>query len=358
MGLLTSLLQKKGITLFQQDRFSLDNYFFEPFQEISENYDTSIFFETEPVKTKKKVPLPDKPISLFKYFMDGSRKTYKIGDLITPSNKFMPVVAGQVSAGCCYRNDIGDMHKQKLCNRNYLLLSNAIQAEDFETIRLTYEKEMSSRLSIIVDKYDYDKFKEDTPTNAAIAKIHQKMLDLEVEVLTQMVQSGRLSTDKMLLLDGSLQFISQKFNPDIFYNVIGVSKHFNPNLTGVTKGNVHIGTLLVKLNFGERTPVIKTTSRNGQYTYGAWYLKIRDMHDVRNPLEGIIKVEKMALKEHMDTGFETSIVDNLSASLIAERIPTCHGKDERWPNHLYPVYLTETLVKSTFMSDNHFVNLF
>jgi hypothetical protein len=358
MTILQKILKDKGIILYQQDRLSLDSYYYEPFQDVDIEYDTSHFFETNPPKQKKLIPNPSKKFTLFRYFMDGSRKTYKIGDVITPSNKFMPIVAGQVRAGCCIRDDLGYMHKKRLLPLNYLLLSTAISQDDIDSIKFEYEKRMSSKLNIIVDTYAFEKFKDETPTNAAIAKIHQCMLDAEIKVLDEMVTSKDLSTDAMLLLDGSLQFITQKFNPDIFYNVIGVSKHFNPNLSGVTRGKVHIGSLLVKLNFGERTPVIKIKSRDERYTYGAWYLKIRDIKTVNNPLEGVIKVEKMALKEHMENGFETSIIDNISAALINERIPTCHGKDSRWANHLYPIYLTEKLVKSTMLSDIHFVNLF
>jgi hypothetical protein len=359
MSYFRQLLSDKGITLYQQDRFPLDNYYFEPFQDLGLNFDTSVFFETDPPKSnKKRIPLSEKQFSLFKFFMDGSRKTYKIGDIITPSDKFMPVVAGQVRAGCCKRDESKYLNKHIIKTRNYLLLSSVINKEDFDSIQKAYKKFMASRIDLEVETYDYSKFAEDTPTNAAIASIHKKMLDLEVSVLSEMVQSNDLDTDKVLLLDGSLQFISQKFNPDIFYNVIGVSKHFNPNLTGILRGKVHIGSLLAKLEFGERTPVIRTTSRDERYTYGSWYLKIRETRDVRNPLEGVIKVEKMALNEHLERGFETSIIDNISESLLYERIPTCHGNDTRWANHLYPVYLTEKLVKSTFLSDAHFVNLF
>jgi len=35
-GLLRKYMEKKNITLFEQNRVNLDSYFFEPFQEISE----------------------------------------------------------------------------------------------------------------------------------------------------------------------------------------------------------------------------------------------------------------------------------------------------------------------------------
>lgn len=49
--------------------------------------------------------LADRIISqppLFKYFLDGSRKTYKVDDM-SYNNQIYPIVAGQVGVGCCVR---------------------------------------------------------------------------------------------------------------------------------------------------------------------------------------------------------------------------------------------------------------
>ena len=125
----------------------------------------------------------------------------------------------------------------------------------------------------------------------------------------------------------------------------------------MTKGKIHIGALLTKLEFAERTPVLHSSDKSNRYEYGVWFVRIRKAHR-GNPLDGIVKIEKMALKDDKDRdGFETNLIDNISLSLIAERNPTCYGKDERWANHLYPVYLTEKMVKASFLSDIHFQNL-
>jgi hypothetical protein len=79
---------------------------------------------------------------------------------------------------------------------------------------------------------------------------------------------------------------------------------------------------------------------------------------MRNPLDGIVKIEKMAMKEDFDHGLDTDVVDNISSSVLAERCPTCHGNDDRWPNHIYPVYLAEKYIKSTFYSDIMYMNQF
>ena len=39
---------------------------------------------------------------LFHYFLDGSRKTYKVDDM-SYRNQVYPIIAGQVGVGCCLR---------------------------------------------------------------------------------------------------------------------------------------------------------------------------------------------------------------------------------------------------------------
>lgn len=92
--------------------------------------------------------------------------------------------------------------------------------------------------------------------------------------------------------------------------------------------------------------------------FGFWYLRIRKRTNIKNPLDGIIKVEKMAIREDIKNGFNTDVIDNISLSLLAEGIPTCHGRDNRWASHLYPIYMAETMIKSTFSSDIYFINQF
>ncbi len=66
-------------------------------------------------------------------------------------------------------------------------------------------------------------------------------------------RSTKLKTDQMLIVDGSLQF-SNVYDDNIFANVIGISKSFNPNLQGILKSkNKQIGNHLTILEFGERT---------------------------------------------------------------------------------------------------------
>ena len=303
-------------------------------------------------------------MSNFCYFMDGSRRTYKIGDIVLENSKIFPVVVAQVRAGCAYRNEERKIHKHLLEQKNLLLVTSRMNDGDFEEFRLRMLKTpMAQTINLDVIRYKYDRQKDLAPTNAAIAKANSIMHELEIGILTKMVKSNSLDTDRMLIVDGPLQFLREdtgkKDFADLFYNVVGVSKSFDPMLpiSERTKGGQQIGSQLLNLDYAERTPVFYKRNSRGRVC-GCWYLRIRHKEHVNSPLQGIIKVEKMAREEEFESGFDSDVIDNLSRSLLEEGIPTCHGKDERWPAHLYPVYLTETMVKSSFMGDLAFVNQF
>ena len=69
------------------------------------------------------------------------------------------------------------------------------------------------------------------------------------------------------------------------------------------------------------------TENSKHRKFGCWYLLIRPKNKVSNPLEGIIKIEKMAVLE--EEGLDSSVVDNISLWLLNESSPTCTVKGER-----------------------------
>ena len=370
MPTLSEIFDKRKIVLYQNESLDLDNYYQEPYQdEGDEIKEMGVPFETDQSKKKRSIDLAneDRTYSGFSFFMDGSRRTYKIGDMVLEGKKFYPVVVAQIRAGCTERAENSKLHLRGAVNRkNLLLISDKTNDVDFAEIRQRILKsKIAQELNLDVIKYSFDPAKDNVPVNAAIAKANSIMHDLEIEILGEMVTSGTLTSDRMLIVDGPLQFIRQDTGKpefaDLFYNVIGVSKSFDPMLPTSSKakrGGTQIGTELLKLDYGERTPVfLKENSRHRKY--GCWYLRIRPRNRVSNPLEGIIKIEKMATLDDIERdGLLSSVVDTISLCLLNEGSPTCYGNDKRWASHLYPVYLTETLIKSTFESDLVFINNF
>lgn len=54
---------------------------------------------------------------------------------------------------------------------------------------------------------------------------------------------------------------------------------------------------------------------------------------------------------------QSALIDSISAHLINEAYPVCYGKDARWANHLYPVYVTETFCKSNFVDEKLIIKI-
>ena len=368
MPTLSEIFGKRKILLYQNESLDLDHYYQEPYQdEGDEIKDMGTPFETDKSKRLRTLDLAneDRSYSGFSFFMDGSRRTYKIGDMVLEGKKIFPVVVAQVRAGCTERDYQKKLHTYgSVQQKNLLLLSDKMSDVDFEEIRQRINKtEMAKRLHLDVVKYPFEPMKHSVPVNGAIAKANSIMHGMEIDILSQMVDSDALEPDRMLIVDGPLQFIRQDTGKpefaDMFYNVIGVSKSFDPMLPTTSRskrGATQIGAELLKLEYGQRTPVfLKENSRHRKF--GCWYLRIRPKSRVAGPLEGIIKIEKMAVVEE-DEGLNTAMVDNISLWLLNECSPTCYGRDERWASHLYPIYLTETLIKASFESDLVFISNF
>ncbi|MBX2999448.1 MAG: hypothetical protein KF893_13110 [Caldilineaceae bacterium] len=371
MGEIIQVIEKhSGGTCYHTERFSLDHVVLPEYQDAGEVFSKAKVYETHN-KSGEKVQLDTHSSvpSLFTYFLDGSRRTYKVADFGSTDGKFLPIIAGQIGTAVCQRRN-RRLKKHLILQENVIAIPNRV-GDEFDAIaveipKIRVPKNRSDNISITkVLKYQADKT-DKRFEDLAIAKIQVTMLDMEVNLIGKMVDSNKLTTNQMLMIDGSLQFSNVSDKLSIFQHVIGVSKSFNPNISGLLRGssNKQIGNYLTSLEFGERTPVFKyeaanNPSRNKSIKIGAWYLRIRPKNKVKRPLDGIIKIEKIATtKSQQEDGFETDMVNEISRSILQERNVTCYGSDTRWTNHLYPIYLTEMFLKSSFVSDSFFLNIF
>ena len=85
MPTIEKIFEKAKIKLHQNESLDLDHYYQEPYQdEDDEIEDMDDPFETNGLKRKRDLRslMSPKPRSLFSFFMDGSRRTYKIGDIV------------------------------------------------------------------------------------------------------------------------------------------------------------------------------------------------------------------------------------------------------------------------------------
>lgn len=351
-----------NIKCYPSNRFCLDMVHLDNYQDSQEQYIPNKVWENGN-KNKCFVDIVSSyKFSLFKYFLDGSRYTYKVGEMITSSGKYMPIVAGQVAAGITTREN-GRMKKYDLRRKNVVAIYNLINELDFEEIKKKVNDVNINGVKFTVERYKGNE-SADRPENLAIAKIQSIMMELELEMISNIVNSQQLASDEMLIVDGSLQFMNNgqnnEFDERMFKNVIGISKTFNPNLKGLFRDKTtEIASILARLKFGQRTPVYKLDIPNCGKIIGAWYMRIRPEEKVKNPLDGVVKIEKIAVtEEEKMNGFDSFIIDNISKALMQERNVTCYGSDPRWCNHIYPMYLTEKMLKKSFISAEYFMNLF
>lgn len=309
------------------------------------------------------------PKSLFKFFLDGTRKTYLLGNICTSEGRYTPVVAAQISVGICERTENRRIRPISVEKQNIIAIHKGIQRSEREEIELTISQTRARGVPFSLLTYDIrTEGAMERPENGAIAAIQKRLMDLEIQFLESFTRQNRLRSDAMLVLDGSLQFMQEKLNDQkiderFFSNVIGISKSFNPSLTNVLKGKKDIGSYLVNMPEFTRSPAFRYSNPKSERVIAAWYLRLRRRKHVMNPLEGIVKIEKIATTpeekaEDGGKGFQPGFLNNISNSVLKERNPTCFGKDSRWAAHLYPMYLTEYYIKRTLLSDIFFLNIF
>lgn len=319
---------------------------------------------------------------LFKYFLDGSRRVYKVDD-IQYDKKVFPVVSGQVSVACCAREVDGNYvfrSFRSVQEEVYSVLCLPVTANGeggncdafFGNLRnkLNAHPYMQSAGVNIGKVLSYLTRLEGNETleNKGIARIQDEMIECEKRIVAQLMSKHLLTHESYLIKDGSIQYKPMKSGDykelarirNNYRHVVGVSKKFNPNLMKDNRNQSSAG-VIASLPLYHRTPAFLWSpgSEWGNVNFAIWYVRIRDTRYTSTPFSGVLKVEKMLMTgSENEHGLQTDEIDTITANLINERKPVCYGNDVRWANHLYPVYMTERYCKSKFISDLQFINLF
>lgn len=324
---------------------------------------------------------------LFRYFLDGSRRTYKVDD-IEINRRIFPIMAGQIEVACCERQTPSKFKCTELESKFVIALPTEANPETKNSdlffnnlIDKINNIDRVKRTGISFSKVlSYVSKKVETPEdvenkkfeNLAIALIQDEMIDNEKKVVSKLTAKNLLNDDCYLLKDGSLQYKPMKTGDfkeltkikNNYRWVIGVSKQFNPELCKDRNGKSNAAAI-ASLPLYNRTPAYmfqhdrEKQSYLGDQTFSVWYVRIRDAKRTEGPFSGVLKIEKILITEReIEDGLDSEIVDLVTANIINERNPVCYGNDKRWANHLYPIYSTEQFLKSKYLSDIHFLNLF
>ena len=319
----------------------------------------------------------DKPI--IKYFLDGSRRVFKVDDIEYNKNIY-PVVAGQIGVGCCKREN-KKIYKELFYRELVLALPKNANYDGHDDIAYfssktkkindsEHLKKLGLKFSSILP-YSTSKTSADTKLeNLAIAAIQDYMIECEKKMVSELVKNDKIGQNNYLLKDGSLEYKEMKSGREdlrtlqkIRHNyewVIGVSKSFNPEIFKDHKGKLN-ANYIANIPIFHRTPAALYTNNDllGDVQFCVWYIRIRDKKRTITPFDGVVKVEKIMMDEEIrNGGINSDTIDLISANIINERNPTCYGTDNRWANHLYPVFLTESYIKSKYISTETFLQLF
>jgi hypothetical protein len=314
MGKILEYIEKSGdgkYLCYKTKKFSLDNI---ENDTIAYNYDDktpsmsrkSDFAETNQ-RRQKVIPLsnllkqnPSAPI--FRYFLDGSRHTYKVDD-IAIGNKIFPIVAGQVIVGCCERQDRDIFKKYDIQRRFVISLPDDFDdnggKENFcrsyckglneELCKMRFINEQKLQIDKLLlyktDRIDQGNDK-DNYNSRAVAKIQNEMMDEEQLLVAQLCRNNKLDDEHWLIKDGSLEYNARFSNLGLdatqrnnlranYQHVVGVSKQFDPELMKDYEGN-RLSPTIANLKPYERTKVYKYDSSHSDSAFAVWYLRLHN----------------------------------------------------------------------------------
>lgn len=384
--IMSCLANETGGTSYKAFKYALDHTS-RPTVDYDENgIIWKAYGETQHLKTYR--PLENRALELqenheyiLTYFLDGSRRVYKVDDIAynLGNNRtgIYPVIAGQIGVACTHRTNrrlslahinqeiviaLPDMADKDGRNGYF----NALARKINKLPVLTNAKVQIADVIKYATNKDAEKF-----SDKGVARIQERMMQNEIEMVADLVRNGEINQDNYLVKDGSLEYRPSpdekrdtkqlmKFKQN--YNwVVGVSKSFNPDICLDINGHAN-PRFIADLPYLHRTPASKYVNPNwfgDNLEFAVWYIRIRPKEQTRTAFDGIVKVEKILVKEkEVVHGMDTDDVDTISASIINERVPVCYGSDLRWANHLYPIYLTESLLKSKYLSADAFLHLF
>jgi len=294
-------------------------------------------------------PLPRVKRHFYRFFIDGSIRTYFLGTGIEGRRSF-PIELAQIGAAVVERNNDGKIkihsHSQKI-----LLLLPKQNKGISDTLWSQIHKISKPDCLKIVDFTLPDPLsdKKQDPREKAGAKARSEMHKLEIKLIKS-TDSFR-DQNKWLILDGSVKFVEEDIW-DSWKNVenpyiIGVAKSFKKDLLFQfgrrSSQRKDITSILAGLPHAYRTAVF--SAYNAQVAF--WYVRLREQRELDYPLMGVVKVEFPCTNQKP---IPTELADIISRALVAEKNVTPYGLDRRWHCSLYPIYIAEQVIKNKFFS--------
>jgi len=329
---------------------------FEEREDQALNEEEKVFetiFERDPSAVRPPLYRPVPPVGraeqhLFRYFLDGSFRSYFLGTVLE-NERESPVHFAQIGACVLRREDDGSVRREVLRVENVLLVGKQRLSEAVWAKLATLASRASVQLVDLTERDIVSGVLADFDLrNKAAGKVRFAMHNLEAETIKAILP--QLSAERWMIVDGSLLFeptLAQLSSGDR-KPVIGVAKNFrkDPQFVygrGPRTERHSIYGLLAKLQAEHRTAAF--SARGGKVVF--WYVRLREQKHLDYPLMGVVKVE---LANPSQGPVPSDLIDEISRALVAERSVTPHGQDRRWHAHLYPIFLAERAVKESLLS--------
>jgi len=355
------ILRDNRIECFPNERFTLDVEMF-PGNGEEHKFPKQVRFENPELKRGKK-QVSELSTSMFRYFLDGSQRSYRVIDA-SFGGRYLPICAGQIGVAVMERLDNGRLVPRRDLTylENILAVPNAIEGDNARDLEQKINTQMDARYHFRIVSYDYKSKDDKDPGDLGRAMIIHEMQMLELKTIREMIRNSFIQSHCMLVKDGGLQYRDTKIKDlnltkdDLVQlrNVIGLAKTFKPSLTlGQGRGRQDLGNLTKDLEWKERTTVI-SPNKGEPTTHGWWYLRLRPREMVYSPLQGIVKIEVFATGMEKEDGIPEARADTISSYVLRERNVTPYNADTRWASHIYPIFLTETYLKHSFLSHDRF----
>lgn len=281
---------------------------------------------------------------ILRYFIDGSARTFFLGDVVEGKRQ-TSIHVSTIGSAAVYRKDNGQVNVAKSCHKIILMMDK--KSVSFGDQVEVLVKNAGDRFAFC-DIQEHDGETERTspgkePRSRAPHKAHHLMAKLEEELGREL----KRNKGHWLVMDGNAGKDLYMYK-DIA-NICWLNKSFSKEPTFKLQGKrggktVNLYELLADLPYSSRTSAFSARSGDA----AIWFLRLREQKQMDYPLMGVVKVE---LPNPRKEAISSDLIDELSSALLAERQATPHGKDSRWHAHIYAIYLAEQAVKNGFISN-------
>jgi hypothetical protein len=286
--------------------------------------------------------------NFFKFFLDGSIRTYYLGEQIE-DNRSYPLIATEVASAAIKRADDGRASVSKLMRKVALLVPPSPPVRP-QTVRDLIELRANFSAVRSPIKLDVEQLERD---------IHQPGVDLRTSLLGKaravmheiehtLARSLKREKGEWLILDGAIR------RPEFLGldETIGLAKSFSRNPVFHISGRFKdVVAMLSGLKEGARTVVFRHSGEGGdpvRKRVAFWYLRLRSGRGLQGPLQGIVKIDYRSRGDLLEAD-DIELVNTISRALLAEKYVSPYPTP-RWHAHIYPIYVAENYIKSSLFS--------